>query len=1016
MKLAVDIGVAWRNPPSFYRSAPFWSWNSKLAPERLCRAIQSMHDAGMGGFFMHSRYGLKTPYLSGEWFEAVSACVEKARSLDMKAYLYDEDRWPSGFAGGLVTRENKRFRSHQLKTNTNPLPAEGAERIAVFSLELDGQGRLTGYKPMPVEAKVPPAGSVVAFDVEAAECSAWYNDGAYLDTLNAEAVAEFVHVTHQAYADRFGKDFGTVIPAIFTDEPNHGYVFFLGQGQGQFVPWTANLVGQFKTRRGYDIREHLPELFHDLPGANFSKLRYDYYRTVTELFVENFTRQIGRWCDKHKIALTGHMLAEETLHSQIACVGAAMPHYEHMQWPGIDILMDQSNELATAKQTASVADQLGKERVLSELYGCTGWDWPLEGHKFVGDWQYAVGVNFRCPHLTHYSLAGGAKRDYPASICAHSPWWKYYHVVEDYFARLSLMLTQGRPVRDVLIIHPVESAWGLFGPTAWTQGSDVDKMNAEFEALFRTLTMEHYDWDFGDESLLAKYAKVGPKGFRVGKLVYQLVVVPPTVTLRAGTVSLLEKFVNEGGKVLFAGQVPTHVDAKCSERPAQLAKLAARCSQMPEEFTGAVGRLIDRRVSVTEDGKEFRDVWTMLRKVTGGQLLFLHGHDRKSAHMLRVSVKGKGPVVRWDPMSGKKVRVKSKVKCDRIEFDLELSATGSALLSLALPASDAAKAQAEPVIKNTQELNGPFEIELTEPNTVPLDYCTYRRQAGQWSQPMHSLKADELIRKQFGLGTRLGGEQQPWYLYATGVVDTAPRGPFQIRRSFHVTKMPACCKLAMEAPEDYRLSVNGKAVGSPDGYWVDEDIKTIDITSLLRTGENEILLDFDYRPDMEIEDMYLLGDFGVGKIDAGQPGQPGNVTLVGAPVSLSVGSWIGQGLDYYGAAVMYKMKVTKPATGRVRIVLPGIACTAAAIHAGGETFALPWGPFQADVTDALTEGENEVVVEVIGGRKNIMGPLHTDWKAGTGGGDFDPNQKDWTTDYHLVHHGLTAPVVVQILK
>ena len=74
-----DLLATWADPPAEYRSAPFWSWNSRLDPDRLCRAIESMHAAGMGGFFMHSRYGLKTPYLSDEWFECVSACVEKAR-------------------------------------------------------------------------------------------------------------------------------------------------------------------------------------------------------------------------------------------------------------------------------------------------------------------------------------------------------------------------------------------------------------------------------------------------------------------------------------------------------------------------------------------------------------------------------------------------------------------------------------------------------------------------------------------------------------------------------------------------------------------------------------------------------------------------------------------------------------------------------------------------------------------------------------------------------------------------
>ncbi|OPX22455.1 MAG: hypothetical protein B1H04_04990, partial [Planctomycetales bacterium 4484_123] len=64
----------WQDPPSIYRGAPFWSWNSHLDADRLCRQIEQMHAAGMGGFFMHSRYGLKTPYLSQEWFRCVSAC------------------------------------------------------------------------------------------------------------------------------------------------------------------------------------------------------------------------------------------------------------------------------------------------------------------------------------------------------------------------------------------------------------------------------------------------------------------------------------------------------------------------------------------------------------------------------------------------------------------------------------------------------------------------------------------------------------------------------------------------------------------------------------------------------------------------------------------------------------------------------------------------------------------------------------------------------------------------------
>ncbi len=44
-----SLNESWQSPPSIYRSAPFWSWNAELEPERLQAQIQSMHDAGMGG-------------------------------------------------------------------------------------------------------------------------------------------------------------------------------------------------------------------------------------------------------------------------------------------------------------------------------------------------------------------------------------------------------------------------------------------------------------------------------------------------------------------------------------------------------------------------------------------------------------------------------------------------------------------------------------------------------------------------------------------------------------------------------------------------------------------------------------------------------------------------------------------------------------------------------------------------------------------------------------------------------
>jgi hypothetical protein len=120
--------MEFKNPPAVFRGAPFWAWNNKLDADELCRQIECFKKMGFGGFHMHVRTGLATEYLSDEYMRIVAACVEKARAEGMLAYLYDEDRWPSGAAGGLVTK-NHAFRQRALLLTRHK--KDGAHLLAV---------------------------------------------------------------------------------------------------------------------------------------------------------------------------------------------------------------------------------------------------------------------------------------------------------------------------------------------------------------------------------------------------------------------------------------------------------------------------------------------------------------------------------------------------------------------------------------------------------------------------------------------------------------------------------------------------------------------------------------------------------------------------------------------------------------------------------------------------------------------------------------------------------------------
>ena len=96
------------NPPRCYRPIPFWYWNEILDTEETKRQIALMDEAGIGGYFMHARGGLQTEYMGSEWFDNISAAVDEGEARGMDAWAYDENGWPSGFAGGEVNSLGER--------------------------------------------------------------------------------------------------------------------------------------------------------------------------------------------------------------------------------------------------------------------------------------------------------------------------------------------------------------------------------------------------------------------------------------------------------------------------------------------------------------------------------------------------------------------------------------------------------------------------------------------------------------------------------------------------------------------------------------------------------------------------------------------------------------------------------------------------------------------------------------------------------------------------------------------
>ncbi len=1040
-------------PGSQYRGKPFWAWNGKLEPEELRRQIRIMRRMGLGGFFMHSRVGLDTAYLSDDWFSCVDACVDEAKKLGMEAWLYDEDRWPSGAAGGLVTKNEKyRMRSLQmteLKSVKGFAWTTGI--LAVFTAKVKGMDKASNVLRVAKGAtpQLAAGESLLVFEVKIQGNSDWYNGFTYLDTLSHDAVAEFIRVTHETYLKKHGKDFGKTIPGIFTDEPNHGHKIGHDNNTGApaGLPWTAKLPEVFKKRYGYDLIPHLPELYLDLDDVGMSQPRYHYHECVTFLFVDAFGRQIGEWCGKHGLQFTGHVLEEDLLRIQTNVVGDPMRFYEHMQAPGMDLLTEHWRIYLTAKQVSSAARQFGRTWRLTETYGCTGWDFPFLGHKALGDWQVALGINVRCQHLSWYTMEGEAKRDYPAGIFYQSPWWEEYVKVEDYFARIISVMTKGEEIRDLLVVHPVESMWTMVR-RGWLQhDAAVEELDRTLLGLQDLLLGEHIDFDYGSEELMARHATIvksaGGTILRFGLADYKAVVVPPLKTIRASTVEPLRKFKAAGGVVVLAGEPASHVDAVASRAAADLAKQSVCIASIDAKLVKAVGMC--RRLSIADEkGREVVPVLQLLREDKDNFYLFLcnTGEDYRmmknpmdsvmardrSLEFPSVTITGlpgcAGRVLELNPETGVVTVAAASIGPRGVAIRTSFPKLGSRLFVIEkkkdAKAASCPKLNALNEVKATKIAPSRWGLTLSEANCLPLDRASLRIEGGEWRKPEEILRVDREVRKALGVPSRGGGMKQPW---AREKKKNPPHKRIELRYEFAASARPSGdLFLALEQPASFAdICVNGSmlSLDAGCGWWCGRSLRMLQGNpALIKRGRNEITLVCDYteqHPGLEI--IYLLGAFGVTVKGA-------NVELTTTPGALRVGDWVGQGLAFYSGHVSYQTTIKPSFSGKERIFvrIPAYAGTAAKVWIDGEAAGfIGWEPNEVDVTDFVKSGTvAEVAIEIIGHRRNSHGPFHyfEKWPNWTGPGQFVSGGEQWVDGYQLVPCGLMKPpeLVVKAVK
>lgn len=1046
-----------QNPGKEHRGTPFWSWNTKLDMDCLEWQVEQFREMGMGGFYIHTRIGLDTEYMGPEYMECVKKAAALAKEKNLFCCLYDEDRWPSGYGGGKVTRHRK-YRSQNLlitpyrkgtktyvgrnfDSMASPSPQGNGRFLAAYEVELHPDGTLKAYRRRGEtlrdgagqraaggEENVMAAGRTRIWYVylETAHDSSWFNHQSYADTLNPEAVRYFLEVTHEKYCQAVGGEFGKTIPAIFTDEPQFGKKRCLGNADSQeevMLPFTEDFPDSFQKAYGEDLLDHIPELLWELPGEAVSQYRYWYHDHLTERFAKAYSDQIGEWCSQHKIRLAGHMMEEPTLQSQTQAIGEAMRGLRGFSLPGIDMLCD-AREYTTAKQAESVCHQYGREGVASELYGVTNWDFDFRGHKLQGDWQAALGVTHRVHHLNWMSMGGEAKRDYPAAIGFQSPWYKEYGIIETHFARVNTAMKRGRALVRIGVIHPIESFWLLFGPNQQT-GQRRQEADQRFRDVTKWLLFNQLDFDYLSESLLPGLWKDG----KVGQMDYDAVVVPGCLTLRRTTLDILKQMRTAGKKIIFMGKVPAYVDARASDDVRVFARTCTKTAFAREELLTRLEefRLLDIRYHGEKhlkkpnhkknwNGERAEKYLCQMRQEGNSRWLFAaNGMEEGNPDLalpddVRIELDGIWSVTEMDTMKGIVKKKQSLAEKGKTVFYHRFYGYDSLLLYLE-PAEEGCAAGQKGFFRQEdhghllcgERLPDPGEIRLEEPNVLILDMPEYRfGEAICYEKPEEILRIDNLLREKLGLPLRQAALVQPWTRR-----ETAEAYPVVLRYSLNCETELEGVSLALEALGATEIYLDEKRVDKKSvcGFYVDPCIVKVKLPALSE-GRHELKLCIAFSEKVNLECCYLLGDFSV---DVN-----GCRTVIKKRKNAAYwGSLTGQGMPFYGGNAVYVTEVELE-PGNYQIEVSKYRAPLLEIRVDGEKAGdIITAPYRVPF-EIRREGIHRIEIKSFGSRVNTFGAVHN---CDENEIYFDPNAwrttgESWSYEYQLKKTGvLKSPVL-----
>jgi hypothetical protein len=1003
------------DPPSEYRSAPLWDWNEQISEEGIDFQMKEFKKAGIGGVFVHPRPGLLTEYLSEDWFHLFDYTVQKGKELGMKVWIYDENSYPSGFAGGHVPAEMPDSYKHG--TGLSMEVQQQLNVVVSDTLEVVLKKTDAGFENITatVDQEKGQQGTYYIFRKTYPGKSPWYGGFTYVDLIYKGVTEKFMELTMTKGYEKNKADFGQTLKGIFTDEPN----LEAALSEGSMLRWTPDLWNVFQQRWGYDLKVNLPSLVEET--GNWKKVRHDYYELILELFVDRWAKPWSKYCDENNLDWTGHYWEHGWPVPGDGIDESAF--YIWHQMPGVDMLGNKLDTLGlggqfgndrAVRELLSAANQAGRRRTLSETYGGGGWEMNFETQKRLVDWEVVMGVNFVNQHLSYYSLNGVRKFDYPPSFSYHEPWWEHYKLMGDYIGRISMAMSSGEQINKTLVLQPNTTAWMYFSRK--DKNATIENIKNGFKNFVYRMEQQHLEYDLGSENVLKLLGSVDDEILRVGKRDYSLVVIPAEMeNIDQSTFDLLQKYLDKGGKVLsFRKDIPM-LDGEPSGAVNELITKSGEQWIVAENLTDAAAlSLLQHDEFAMNDQTNNGMLYHQRRILDDGQVLFVvNSHPTKKASA-EITMEGEH-VTKLDLVSGKIYGYPSKEENGKVSFQVDLEAAGSTLFTVGDQKAKEPEYAAVSGTETSVEPAGVISVKRESDNIMMVNYLDLKTSKSD-KKDVYFMNALIGLFNENGVAMGNPWQHKIQYKKTYLELDAQFKAESAFEASYHFNINPNLNSEAMksiravvERPELWTVSINGNEVSKTEGsYWIDKSFPEFAVGQFLKPGKNTLTLK---APRMhvlaEVMPVYFIGDFLVKPAKQGFEITDGNIS--------TLGSWREAGLPFYSQKVAYSetFSVAKASGVNYKVKLNKWNGSLAEVWVNGESAGLiAWQPNELDVTSLLKDGDNEITVKVVGSLKNTFGFFYKenkDWIFGPHSWNDAPAKIPSASEYFLMDYGMMEP-------